>query len=166
MRMLKTALAGLAISAAVCAPLAAAKADVCSFPHEQTALNSRVLQTKLMVAALACGDQARYNQFVTRFEDELIPLGHDLIDFFKRNYGAKAQATLDKFVTSLANEAAIRSATVGIAFCDANSATFTTALELDPLDYEQLLASRKLALGHGIEPCGQYAEETASDRIR
>jgi hypothetical protein len=162
MRLLKTALAGLAISAVVCAPLMAAKADVCSYPHEQTALNSRVLQSELMVAALACGDKARYNQFVTRFQDELVPLGHNLIDFFKRNYGTKAQATLDSFVTSLANQSAMHSATSGQAFCEAMSDELSAALALTPADYGQLVASRKLAAGHGIQPCDQFAQDGAT----
>ena len=162
MRLLKTALAGLAISAVVCAPLMAAKAEVCSYPHEQTALNSRVLQTELIVAALACGDQARYNQFVTRFQGELVPLGHNLIDFFKRNYGAKGQAKLDSFVTSLANQSAMQSATSGQAFCDAMSDKLWAALELPPADYGQLLASRKLAAGHGVQPCDQFAQDSAT----
>ena len=72
---------------AVVAALAGGQAIAadCARPQELHALNTRVLQTELMVAALACGYQAGYNRFVGAFRHDLIEQGGTLRATLERN---------------------------------------------------------------------------------
>lgn len=60
------AVLALALAIVSMAPAEAAR-TACVSARDEVALNARVLQTELMVAALACGEQRRYNAFVTAF---------------------------------------------------------------------------------------------------
>ena len=46
---------------------ALAGSEPCVSEKDERALNTRVLQTALMVAALSCNEQQRYNAFVTNY---------------------------------------------------------------------------------------------------
>ncbi|MCZ8149565.1 MAG: hypothetical protein O9325_17160, partial [Roseomonas sp.] len=45
-------------------------AQTCLQPAERTAFDVRALQSKLMVAALSCSQDAAYNAFVRKFQGE------------------------------------------------------------------------------------------------
>ena len=47
----------------------------CASERDLAALNTRVLQTELMVAALSCGEKQRYNTFVTTYQTVLTDRG-------------------------------------------------------------------------------------------
>ncbi len=81
-------------------------ADTCASAAEKTAFDTRVLQSELMVAALSCGENARYNSFVQKFESELVANGNALRGYFARNYGKSGEDVLDRFITRIANNAA------------------------------------------------------------
>ncbi len=81
-------------------------------PKEREAINFRLLQTELMVAALSCGRddfKSKYNTFVVRFRPALRHNGRALRAIFRRAYGHNGKRRLDKYVTRLANEASVRS---------------------------------------------------------
>ena len=63
-------------------------ADPCTDPVAQTALNTRALQTELMVAALSCGNRIHYNAFVIKYQGDLVKHGRSLQSFFQRKHGA------------------------------------------------------------------------------
>lgn len=81
-------------------------------PKEREAINFRLLQTELMVAALSCGRndfKSKYNNFVVRFGPALRRNGRTLRAIFRRAYGHNGRRRLDTYVTRLANEASVRS---------------------------------------------------------
>lgn len=148
------ALWGLAVLVmAVAASPAEAGRTACVSPREEVALNARVLQTELMVAALACGEERRYNAFVTTFRRELAAQGSSLRRLFARSYGHAASREMNAFVTRLANDASIRSAASGRRYCTAAGALLAEALATNPRDFERLTRSGALPARHGFSRC-------------
>jgi hypothetical protein len=106
-------LSAVAAWAMVQSPLAAMAA--CPGQPEREAHQVRLLQTELMVAALSCkhgeasayGEQ--YNAFVTKFRGPLKQNAAVLKAEYRRSYGAKHEAALDRYVTQIANAASERS---------------------------------------------------------
>ena len=118
-------------AAVICWTMAAASAQaadlsVCITPREATAFSLRHLQSRLMVAGLACNQRDAYNKFVEVFRPHLADAGGDLIGYFKRSGGG--QAALNRYVTELANVAGLRRAENPEGFCHG---TWNTFLHLD-----------------------------------
>jgi len=100
-------------------------------PLEHDAVHTRKLQTELMVSALYCGQQARYNAFVRRFEGELVSSGRELKALFVSRHGAtRAVPKLDAFLTRLANQESQRRLTLGTRYCPDARTLFTQVLRL------------------------------------
>jgi hypothetical protein len=106
------AVVGAVLLSLITAPAAEA---ACATASEIAARRVRLLQTELMVAALSCrrddgfqyGEQ--YNAFVTKFRGPLKQHASVLKQEYRRTYGAKHQAYLDRYVTEIANDASERS---------------------------------------------------------
>lgn len=130
-------------------------AEVCVQPHENAALNTRVLQTELMVAALACGNRPLYNAFVSKFRGELIKQGRSLRSFFQRPRGGGGQENLDSFITRLANEASRRSNAGRAGFCTQASLLFRQLLGNKRLNLGTLVDSPTFTMRHSILSCGR-----------
>ena len=89
-------IAGRAAAALVCAvaaapAFAAEKAKTsqfCASEGDLAALNARVLQTELMVAALSCDELQRYNNFISSDQSLIISRSQSLQGMFKRALGA------------------------------------------------------------------------------
>lgn len=83
----------------------------CYNDAEAVAARVRVMQTDFMVAALSCDHRGmpevrqRYTSFVKQYSGEMAIHARALIAYFQRTGGARA---LDTFVTSLANDMALR----------------------------------------------------------
>ncbi len=129
----------------------------CARPHEQEALNARVLQTELMVAALACQDQASYNSFVTKFRSELVEHGRLLRGYFERSQGGGGAKSLNALVTRLANESSQRSMVHRVGFCQQASLLFEESQRTDPGDFGSLIQKAGLQGVHGVRACGASA---------
>ena len=142
--------AGLAIAAGG-APAWAGPA--CATPQDETTLNARVLQTELMVAALACGEQQRYNAFVNAFKSELSQQGQLLRAYFKRVHGASGENRMNAFVTKLANDAAQRTANGPDAYCGAAARLFSELLASPPRDFARVAAKPEISSRHGYLLC-------------
>lgn len=145
-------LAALAIALAATGPAEAGRM-ACVTAREEVALNARVLQTELMVAALACGEAKRYNAFVTTFRREIAAQGSSLRRLFGRAYGSAGKSQLNAFVTRLANDASVRSAAGGGRYCAAAASLMTEALATKPGDFERLTRSSSLPARHTFPRC-------------
>ena len=146
------AIQGMAVAAVVAAAGSAQAFAMCVRPAEEAALTARVLQTEMMVAALACGQQSQYNAFVIKFRDDLVAHGHALKTFFTRVHGAQADRRLGTFVTRLANDASARSRAAAN-FCSEAFAFFTTAMATAPADFEKLAETHNTSVDHGFAAC-------------
>jgi hypothetical protein len=130
----------------------------CAQPHEERALNARILQTELMVAALQCRNSAAYNDFVVKFRDHLVSQGDSLRGMFVRQYGASANSHLNALVTRLANQASQRSMASSYGFCQQANLLFAEAQAADAVELERIAAkTAAAAVGHGVQTCGDSA---------
>ena len=70
-RLRRTCAAAIAVCAIVVSSVGGAEASLCAGEADRVVLDTRVLQTDLMVAALRCNEKARYAAFVERFSPPL-----------------------------------------------------------------------------------------------
>ena len=105
-----------------------AHAAKCASSQDLAALEVRVLQTELMVAALTCGQQDKYNTFVKTYQSELVKQGRALRALFKRVYGSAHKKRLNGFVTKLANDSSQRSNGARQGYCMLATELFNEAL--------------------------------------
>jgi hypothetical protein len=150
-RVAISAIAALAI--VVAAGHAGVAATACATAEEEGALNTRVLQTELMVAALSCGEQQRYNAFVTMFKSELSKRGQALRAMFKRVHGASGEYEMNAFVTKLANDAAQRTANRPADYCASASRLFSEVLATPPAEFSRITMKPEFSSRHGFARC-------------
>jgi hypothetical protein len=153
-RRLLSSLAALAVAAL---PLSQAQ-GACYTAVEATAIHVRMLQSELMVAALACRESnpelamiQQYNAFVNRHGDWLVSHSRILQAHFQKHYGAQHRGHMDKFVTALANDASKRSMTEK--FCDGAAGLFREVINLDRRDLERVSTVRAGLSGAPVAQC-------------
>lgn len=150
---------------------AASAASSCVTAKDEAALQTRLIQTELMVAALTCKKNPQYNEFVTRHQKELMKTHTALRAFFKKRGG---EEELNSFITRLANDSSKRSIANVKAFC-ANSATmYDGALSADVSGFTSFAVAQPVSRLHGFVPCTptqsakadlSSAEPTSSKRV-
>ncbi|MCW8836674.1 MAG: hypothetical protein OQJ99_09960 [Rhodospirillales bacterium] len=141
-------------------------AAACATPAERLALNARVLQSELMVAALSCGKNADYNAFVKKFQPQLVERGKSLRQFFVRLYGAKGETRLNAFVTRMANEASVRSLRQGGGYCDQAGALFSAALAMKASSLLTLISQTRFTQQHDYNVCTEQASAESAERVQ
>ena len=153
------------LAAAVIVTATGAKADGCARDYELPALQARVLQTDLMVAALTCDARPLYNAFITKYRPELIGQGRALKAYFNRTHGKRGVMVLDAFVTRLANEASLRTVAARGTYCANARMAFTTALAgSETARLTDLAARHPRANSHGIVACALADQQVSAQR--
>lgn len=144
---------------AVITPISSAfAANQCANFREKEALDVRVLQTELMVAALSCGERVRYNDFVRRYQPQLKERSKDLRDYFSRIYKNKGEQRLNNFVTKLANQASKNSRQTSVTqFCRSANHIFVNALSSSiPVKLTDIVSSdARFGMQHGVKSCAR-----------
>lgn len=102
----------------------------CTRPAEHAALDVTALKTELMVMALTCQADEKYNSFVTKFRPDLLQTDKSLYAFFTRSFGRSAAKQRDDYVTQLANSQSRVGLKQGSLFCEHNIATFDEVMAL------------------------------------
>ena len=128
-RAMRVAAALVAVSMAAPCVAQAAETLKCASVEEGDAFRLRHLQSRLMVAALGCNQQAAYNTFVDHFRPTLVSAGGKITDYFKRVGGG--QSALNQHITELANAAGLSRAEDPATFCKQTWEMFWL-LEQDP----------------------------------
>lgn len=152
-RAVRGAFLAMAVTATVLSSRPAA-AENCSRPADQMALNTRVLQTELMVSALACKNQNLYNKFVVKYRGDLIEQGQSLRAMFDRRHGKGGSTRMNALVTKLANEASQRSVAQRYGFCRQSTLLFAKALNDDKPDLNGLIEVAAEQGLDGVQRCG------------
>jgi len=136
---LRRAVCGIAVASFVSVvSIGAAHAIEPRNASETAAVNARLLQTEMMVAALACNLRPQYNRAVRTFEREFVGHGTVLRKMFRRNHGASAQRHLDKYITRLANEASARSNYDRVTYCRTAASLFGDVLASRSSGFDQM----------------------------
>lgn len=148
-------------------PVVAAQAAPCYTPSETAAVEVRMLQSELMVAALACRDSNpelgmidEYNAFARLHSARLVKESKILQAHFRRVYGAAGIDRFAAFETALANEASKRSMT-SAGYCQEAAAVFRQVSTLQRSDLEQFAEARAMELGLPVKACTATATAEA-----
>jgi len=107
-----------------------ANAQPCAKPADKTAFDVAGLKSQLMVTALSCDVRERYNDFVHRFQPELMAQERALNAYFSRSFGRRGQQEHDDYITSLANTQSEIGIKLGTSFCQQNVGLFDAVLAL------------------------------------
>ncbi|MFC1673101.1 hypothetical protein ACFL12_03005 [Pseudomonadota bacterium] len=157
---------GLALLTAALTPLipmSANAANICAERSERAALDMRVLQSELMVAALTCGQRSEYNTFVSVFKPHLKQHGAKLQGFFAKAYGNGGSRQLNRMVTRLANQASSRTLSQPTSqFCAQAQSRFKMVLNASPTQLAYIARTNPAAAEHGYRSCVEVAEGESS----
>ena len=107
-------------------------AQACAKPADQVAFDVAGLKSQLMVTALACDVRDRYNDFVHRFQPELMQQERELTSYFSRTFGRRGQQEHDDYITSLANSQSEAGIKQGTLLCQRTVGLFDAVLALPP----------------------------------
>jgi hypothetical protein len=124
MKMIRTAITAIALSAMVTPALAA---GACT-QNDVMALKTAAVQQQLMVAAFMCHDADAYNRFVVTYQGELRQSDAALKAYFVRREGHQGEADYDTYKTKVANLYALSEARGDQAYCALAGELFAAAL--------------------------------------
>ena len=131
-----------------------AAAQPCAKPADLTAFDVASLKSKLMVTALTCNLQSRYNDFVQRFRSDLMAHERALTAYFARGFGSRGQHEHDDYITSLANTQSQTGIHQGTLYCQQNVGIFTEVMALAKgSDLPGYAASKQLEQPNEIVAC-------------
>ncbi|MBS0966023.1 hypothetical protein JK165_07975 [Acetobacter okinawensis] len=106
-------------------------ASPCGHSPAHEAFNVQGLKSELMVTALSCSAQDRYNTFVAKFRTVLLNEEDKLNGYFRSTFGRSAQREHDDYITQLANVQSERGLQSGTIFCQQRMAMFDEVNALD-----------------------------------
>ena len=115
-----------------------AQAVPCMRTTEKAAFEVAGLKSELMVIAVDCQVQDRYNAFVLRFRPDLQGSERGLDSYFRRTSHGATQRAHDDYITQLANSQSQDALTRGTLFCGEHVHMFDDVLALK--DGKDLLA--------------------------
>ena len=153
---LKSRIAAALMAASFAISPAAAAAEACVKGPDEVALQVRVIQTDLMVAALSCGASARYNTFVKANQPVLMAAHTQLTKFFTAKRGG--QRALNTFITKLANDSSRRSIANIAAFCQETGWLYDALLAPTRGDLVTFIGPLLVSQRHGYAPCEPKAQ--------
>jgi hypothetical protein len=126
------------------APIAAAPAATpagCYLPGEIEADQAMHFQTELMVLSDTCGG-AFYRDFTVHNREQIMSYQHRLLDRFRRTGVKSPQASLDSFMTQVANEHALKDgAELRADVCSHAATLIAEATKIDRDDFRHRAAA-------------------------
>ncbi|NVN11727.1 MULTISPECIES: hypothetical protein [Nguyenibacter] len=149
----RAAMAGMALAGFLNGQAAMA-ADACTTSPAHEAFDVQGLKSELMVTALSCNMQDRYNSFVAQFRGTLLAEENTLNGYFRATYGRSAQREHDDYITQLANVQSERGLKAGTAFCNQRAAMFDEVAVLDtPADLSSYAQAKDIIQPASYETC-------------
>lgn len=155
MRSLVSSLVATAMLTGAASPtLAQSQSQPCMRTAEKAAFHLAGLKSELMVIAIDCQVQDRYNSFVMRFRPDLQGSEKGLNTYFARtSHGGTARAH-DDYITSLANAQSGDALTRGTLFCGEHVQMFDDVLALkDGRDLVSYASAKGLAQPIDLVEC-------------
>ena len=130
------------VVAVTLSPPALAADAACARAIDVEAFVIRDLQSRLMVAGLACGQRAPYNAFAMLYKTELVRSGRRLVNYF----GAESDGrrALDTHVTRAANAASLRHSENRAAYCAQTAQLFRDLLGASKQSLTQVAQAARL----------------------
>lgn len=139
-----------------------AAAAQCARAPEAVAFDVTGLKTNLMVTALTCKADERYNAFVTKYRNELTAQDKALNGYFSRVHGRQGRTRQDDYVTQLANSQSQAGIRQGSLFCSRNLPTFDEVMALrGGQELPEYAAAKSVAQPVNAPMCGNTPERAA-----
>ena len=147
--------AGLVAGQLLAAPLAAAQ---CVRPADHASLDITALKTTLMVTALTCSADERYNAFVRKYQPELAAQDRALNGYFQRVNSRNARKVHDDYVTQLANSRSQDGTRQGSLFCSHSLPVFDEVMALrNGTELADYAAGQSVSQPIPVAACGSAA---------
>jgi hypothetical protein len=128
----------------------------CVAPHEREAFEVYALRTQVLVGAQSCRMTDRFNKFAMRFRGELTTEGRTLRSYYQKKYGKGGDASLDKFVTELANTSFVEGSQTND-ICTATTVLFDSVMAAPVGHLAAFSAQHRTAALPAMESCGTVA---------
>jgi hypothetical protein len=106
----------------------------CAKPAEMKAFSVAALKSNLMVTAISCRAEDKYNAFVTRYRPALVQEEKASDVYFSRNERRRWENTRDDYITRLANAQSQRAMVLGSRFCEFSLGQFDEVMALQKPD--------------------------------
>lgn len=155
---------GLLAAGLLCSQVAVAQN--CARPADLAAFDLAGLKTQLMVTALTCNANDRYDAFVTKYRPALLENEKALGSYFNRAHGRRSQQKQqDDYITQLANSHSQTGLKQGNRFCDRNLGIFDEVMALrDSSELTDFAAGKSHSQPVSLSNCG--ASEPTQTRAR
>ena len=101
-----------------------AAAQTCARPVDNEAFEVAGLKSQLMVTALTCNSNDKYDAFINTHRPYLIAQDKALNAYFARAHGRQARKQFDDYITQLANSQSQTGLRRGTLFCQENTGIF------------------------------------------
>lgn len=115
----------------------------CARPAEITGFSVAALKSNLMVTAISCRADEKYNAFVTRYRPALLAQERTTEAYFNRGDKRHSQQLRDDYVTQLANAQSSRAMVLGSQFCERSLGRFDEVMALSKPDDLAAFAATK-----------------------
>jgi hypothetical protein len=135
----------------------------CVRPADHAALDVAGLKTQLMVTALTCHVDDRYNAFINKYRPELVAHEKAAGGYFSRTYGRSSKSRQDDYMTQLANSKSQLGLQQGSLFCDRNVGVFDEVMSLrNGTELQEYAAGRTTAAPTVMTACGNAPDRPAT----
>jgi hypothetical protein len=129
-------------------------AAMCVRPAEHAAFDVSALRNFLVVAAITCKAEDRYNDVVGRFQSDLSASEKTLDTYFARAYGRRARSAEDDYNTQLISAQSQYSSRSGSLFCAQTLSLFDQVMALQSgAELAQLAVSRPIQRAMAVQDC-------------
>jgi hypothetical protein len=129
-------------------------APSCEFETDRAAFEIEGLKSQLMVTALACKQQDKYNAFMSRYQPDVARQEAALSTYFKRTYGKQSQKAYDEYITNLADVQEQDGLKAGTSLCDNLPAMFDEVMSLhDASELHDYVNSKVIAQPIAFTAC-------------
>ncbi len=142
-------------------------ASLCGMSPARQAFDVEGLKSELMVTALSCGAQDRYNGFIAKFRPDLTAQESALKSYFSSTYGRSAQKEHDDYITQLANVQSERGLRAGTSFCEQRLSMFDEVAVLDNgHDLGSYAEAKDIVQPATYETCAAPVATRSGSRVR
>ena len=139
----------------------------CVRPGEYPAFDVAALKSKLMVTALTCGADEKYNAFITKYRPELVTEDKALGAYFARAHGRRGRQQQDDYVTQLANVQSRTGVRDGSLFCQRNLSAFDEVMALrSSAELNDYAAGKSVAQPISMAECSATPAAPTRSRAR
>ena len=145
---------GLLAAGLLASPIANSAMAQCLRPAEVNALDVAWLKSQMMVLALTCQQNSKYNAFIERYRPILASEDKELNGYFTRVHGRQGSKLRDDYVTQLANSQSQVGLRQGSLFCNNNMPMLDEVMSLrNASELAQYAAAKGVVQPINVDDC-------------